>query len=391
VYRLEELKEDLMSLKTLDVGCSGLTDNWLLQDCATVLERLEEPTRIAHWLAVKNGALNWYETSVGAIQIESLCALIEQIVFCDKLLVMAKWTEAWSGKSPQLQTLFGCELVDEFDESEECIADLKQGYVEQLCRNPAVREEHYLAAEGWERGEPRYSGQLIAGSTGYLAQATIQNLAYTPHPVRARFLKTAMYDIEPAANPRRVLNELVNTQRTRLTKRIGWNCSVTTLSCVLPSIALLCLRESSPQSLPIMTALQMRDSNEFRRLRQTLHEIQLAISRDDTSTVTVLSKMTNMLERAISEIQRVLGTRPLGERDGFAEVPVFQGLSIKVPDELRGPLVAPRHTAAMFRLIATAVTDLRGVLRKSLGIDDPRVIHDLIDFSRDHGRQVKGP
>lgn len=375
-------------MNTLDSSIDGLTDNWLLQSCAEILEGTDNSNDLAHWAIVENQKLKWFETCADAIRVESLCALIEQIVFCDKLIVMSGWTNTWEDKSPQLQTLLGCQLVKEFDPSDDEASALSKHYLTQLCTVPAVAQEHELADAAWQRNEPIYSGQFIAGSTGYLAQSNLNNYSYTPHPVRARFLRSAMYrDENLYSNSRYVLNFWVDKSRTKLVNRIGPASSVTTLICRLSSIALLCLRESKT-TLPLITALQLRDSDEFRRLRQTLHEMQLAIAREDEVGVKKYNKLVHLLEKAISEVERSLKSRALGDQDGIAEISVYKSLPVKIPSWMRVPLIAPRHTTAMYRLVATAQLDLREVLKSSLGIDNPRVVQDLIEFSQDHGHPI---
>jgi hypothetical protein len=69
--------------------------------------------------------------------------------------------------------------------------------------------------------------------------------------------------------------------------------------------------------------------------------------------------------------------RQLGDQDGFSEITVWQSLKVRVPDALRRPVIAPRHTVVMGRLISTAMTDLRHVLDRSLGISDPAIVENL--------------
>jgi hypothetical protein len=358
-----------------------ITDNWLLQTSAEILERLVDPSTRAEWIEVDGaGVLRTREITLGTMQVLCLASLLEQIVFCDTMHVMNEWSASWAGRSRQLAALLDSSIIREFDPDGTDLRDRALHYQKALCRSPLIAKAAEVAELVFQAGQGSFAGQVLNGTAPYLAQADTYGFLYCPHPVRARFLEQVLYRRPRVADPRERLNTIVNTARVKLAERLGQDQAVTTLTSRTSSIAMLCLRESSQQSSPILTALQMREADEFKRLRRTFGEMQAAIDRGDDRGVRTYLRHVKSLEDALHEVERRLRLRHLDARDGLSEINVWKGLPIRVPDALRRPVIAPRHTTAINRLVTTAATDLGRVLEQSLGIRDPQVVEDLNSF-----------
>lgn len=363
-------------MSQLNTSLSIISDNWLLQNAAEIINGYDENEIEAHWVDVgKHGELTTNSVPRASIQFECLVSLIEQIVFCDRLEVMGNWTHAWDSMSPEFGLLLQSGLVREFVISEEDNESYVSPYVRLLSANPNVAAAYDFGVETLKNNMPNFIGQVVNGIMPYLGYANMTNSVYTPHPVRHRFiqrtLNKASYDISSYAMLK--LNERIDLARIRYSKMVGPGCESSSITCRFPSIAIHCLLESPRGISPIKTALQMRESSEFKSLRITIHEFQKAVTTVGASE----SKYIRAIEAAIQEVERKLCIRNLTEADGFSEITTFQSLPIKIPDALRAPVIAPKHTTALFKLISTGKVKLRQLLKDSLGISDPAVVEGL--------------
>ena len=364
-------------------GSTTLTDNWLLQNAAELLARSGDPGAPAEWVDIApDGSLQRIPFCAGAVQTMCLMSLIEQVVFCDSLLVLKDWVDAWRGEAPQIDKLLNSGIVSNLDDALVDVSERSAVYRQTICRSKRLLEESRRAEIVFKRGEPDFAGQVLNGTAPYLAYSDALMHAYTPHPIRARMLERTLYRISPYFSARQRLEELVNGTRIKLHRRIGHDAIATTLTTSLPSIALLCLQESSEDSSPIDTALEMRDSAEFRSLRSALHEMQLALAGENAHGTEVYLDHVHALERAIREVERQLHLRELDEKDGIAEIDAWRGIKMKVPDFARRPLIAPRHTTAIYRLVVSGGPGAAAILEKSLCLGDPRVNADILEFTR---------
>jgi len=362
-------------------GSVTLTDNWLLQNAMEMLEQTVDPSSEAEWLDIsEDGSLLHRPISAGAIHTMCVVSLLEQIVFCDSLHVMTEWMDAWAGESKQVDALIRNKIVSGFRFADVNTDERTENYRRTLCRSDSLRKITDEADEVFKAGSSHFVGQAFNGTAPYLAQADLTGYAYAPHPVRARILEKTLYKVSPAFSPRQKLEEIVNTSRIKLQKRIGIDSVVTSLATRMPSIALMCLSNSSPTSPPIETAIQLRDSTEFRSLRSSLHEMQKALAEDYTKTANVYLDQVHALESAVREVERRLKLRELDNGDGVAEIDVWRGVKARVPSWLRRPVFPPRHTTAVYRLVTAKSTDIRRLLDRSLGVTDPRIVEDLLNF-----------
>jgi|WetSurMetagenome_2_1015567.scaffolds.fasta_scaffold25751_3 hypothetical protein len=362
-------------------GTQILTDNWLLQDSAQLLERTSDPNSNMLWMELNSkGNIQFNPITKGAIQLLCLTSLIEQIIIYDSMRVMNFWNLTWEPKSSQLKVLVKEGMIHYFDNQNDNFNKQLIEYQKIINGIPALTAASQYGESSFKKGNRSYLGQIINGTLPYITQADINNYIYSPHPVRARFLNQVFYKPNDSINPQQKLNEIINTSRVKLCKRIGIDSSVTTLNSKISSFALLCLRESSQQSLPIQTALEIRNLEEFRRLRNHLFDMQTSIANNNEESIKKYLSQIELLETAINEVERKLKLRELGDRDGFSELTIWRSLKVKIPDALRRPLIMPRYTTALNRLVLTAGTDIRRVLKKSLGIANPQIIEDLISF-----------
>lgn len=366
----------------LATGSITLTDNWLLQNVAELLEQSIDPGSEAEWLDIaSNGTLIHRPISAGAVHTMCLVSLLEQIVFCDSLLVMNEWIDAWAGESQQIDRLLKNDIVVGLESSDTDLESRSRQYRHIICRSDALTNESNRAEEIFRNGESDFVGQVLNGTAPYLVHSDSLGYAYSPHPVRARILERTLYRISPFLSARQRLEEIVNNARVKLHHRIGYDSIATILATRLPSIALLCLQESSQNSPPIETALQIRESSEFGRLRSALHEMQVALASESTNGTEVYLEHSRALEAALREVERRLRLRELDSEDGIAEINVWRGIKARVPELLRQPVITPRHTTAIYRMVLSSGPSTTRILNKAVGIGDPRIVKDILEFT----------
>lgn len=357
-----------------------ISDNWLLQCAGEIIVGDIDSPSDSNWISVsQSGELLHHNIPRASIQFECLISLLEQIIFCDQLHVMDGWTHSWSNLIPEFEPLLSSSIISEFKFELGESNKTSSPFLSRLQDNPHIAKAYEKGVKTLKEGVANFDGQVVNGVIPYLDYAAETDFVYAPHPVRARFLERVLHkaSYESGYYSLAKLNTLVDSSRIKYSKYVGINGELSSLVCKTSSAALLCLLESSKGQSPIKTALQMRDSSEFRSLRKTLHEFQKAISSREADEL----KHIDMLESAVNEVERRLKIRSLDNEDGFSELNTFFSLPVKVPNFLRRPLITPKHTTAVKKLVLTGKVNMRQLLKGSLGITDPKVVEGLVKLA----------
>lgn len=365
---------------------STLTDNWLLQIVAENWTRAVDPSGDSTVMDVgADGALAFVQAPAGALQLLAVSDLLEQLVFADSILVLAGWLDPWRGRSTELDLLLSARIIREFSSDHELLRDNHGRYLDSVCSLRSVAEEHQASMEAWQRGVPRWSGQVINGTAHYLAIAEATNRSYWPHPARARFLRRTLYG-NPAARAPLVasLENMVSESRVRLQRALGHEMSVLKLSYALPSVAVLCFAEAREDVTPFHVAMQLREDPAFRALRDSLNSASLHIATDIRGATKAIRELADALEY----VERQLHLKP--QQSGTIDVqfntflggPVV-GLPLPVPSFMKKPIVQPQHTGVLTRLILAGAVPVPELLRRQFGLGNARVLRALELLTRD--------
>jgi hypothetical protein len=342
-----------------------VTDNWLIQDAATVLTQADDPLKRIKCVDVIDGALTTRDTIQGAVGILCLAELLEQIVLSSEIGVLDNWSEAWRGVRG-FQPILTQNIVQLHDIAEDDAR--KSQYLDELMQNTSLVEG--LVEETW------YATIVTNGSARYLALAEFIGRPYVPHPLRARFLARTIW--RPTAAASDVVDTIINRARVKLHSIARPTSKLTQLVCSMPSFALLCLKESSVAGKsPLDVALELRQESAVIAFREDLSDVETALKTDDASA---LGDLVVQFETAVLEVERKLRLRRHDEAvDGPATVNVVD-LPIKVPSFLHRPVAIPKHTGIVRRLVTTGMYDLGEIIARSLGIRSAPLLAALAEL-----------
>lgn len=354
----------------------SLTDNWLIQVAAEFLDGSVDPLRPATWIRNDDSKKSVVAepTTIGALQVLSLVALLEQIVMCDEINVLEGWTSAWRGKVPSLDGLQDCGFIKEIGATDGDLRTVQEQYAAQLCVKDYVRTAFMRAAEQFAAGTPAFDGQVLNGSVPYLALSDYHKLAYCPHPVRDRYLQNELYLNGWSQSVLQKYETLHQGPRVSLVKKQTNDRSVLTVASRMSSIGLFCIMNAGGRANAIKTAYTLRNDREFQNLRASLFELRQAIDSRDAAQATALSRT---LELAVADASKRLRIIPLGEEDGHSTINIFD-LPVKIPDWLRRPISRPKHSSISYRLLAVhCARTLEQVLAQDYGIKSKQVVRDM--------------
>lgn len=346
-----------------------ITDNWLVKDAALAISGRMNPRKPARLVSVVDGRFQETPTTRGALCVLSLVALLEQVVLCDEIGVMQRYTSTWR-RHGTFDGLLSSNVIVPLTRQPPHSAKGAR-YLSELLEHQGVREEYDRHPESW------YSQIITTGVADYLALADEKERPYCPHPIRQRFLADTLWYRAWPTRAVNTLHRVVDSPRMRLYASSGGNTALASLTCMLPAVAILCLREASNQTSPISVALQLREETALKRLRLELSELEASL-RIETPSQLVSCVMA--LEAAAAEVERSLHLRVTNDASSPRTIAVY-GLPLAVPKALQRPVVRPKHTGIMSRLVATSTLDLDEILGRSIGLRDRAVINSLRDVA----------
>lgn len=361
-------------------GVRALTDNWLLQHVAEIVTCSKDPRVAASVLALRNAeTLEVHTVPLGALQIASLCSLLELVVLAGHVYVMQGWTDAWRGRASSLDLLLDAGVIRELDPDADAVSQAHEDYNRQFCEFPAIQREHLAATDAWVRGEPVFPGQLINGTAAYLALARTTGYAYWPHPARAIMLAGTLYDYRRRPNPLfSKLDEVVRTTRIKYCQAIGTHYKLAQLAYSVPSMAIACLFGAQDASGAIQAAVQLRESADVRALRTLLNRA----SAETIEASTGLEEAAKVLDDAVARVEKELGIRKAEHSEVALEWNLLEGgVSVTGPlkliRQIAESVVAPKHTAILSRLVRTGRLSAEDLVHRALGIRDRSIIDGL--------------
>ncbi len=351
-----------------------MIDNWTLQEVEDLLtngldslmvgELVVDEDRTSHSFSPKHAAL---------IQIDALLSLLGNIVFFDKLLVDARFTDTWQvdcGHLAPLEAIAAVQPTD-FSSLSPSLGEVTESLLAELCVTPSLKLalDHIQTEWRKDKSEPDpHLSALVWGGAGQLARSHLASTLYSGHPSRQRLIRlTRMFSKTSAVSH---LEAFLQTQRATMFRYRGEQLSGTRGHFSLPPIPVQVIEEADSIHDLIPIAVRLRDQNV--ELREWLAGFQRAIDRENES-----KQMT--YERTLADIARGVASKYRDDKSGSMGVSINVGfLKFEVPrklsDFVRGSvgvratvsslLLSPRGENALEKLLS-----MLGEGRSQLGRD----------------------
>ena len=377
---------------TINPGTNILSDNWSFQVIADFLSFKCDPSMEWGWIATnQNGVFNGTIKS-GVFQIECLVSLLEQILFTNRIYVMKGWIPLWYKKGTDLDLLYNESqngIVTYLPNPNKQIENEREIWVNDILPNEKIKEKFSLGMEKYRNGGEDFWSQVLNGIAEYLAFSSSNNLTYSPHPTRSGYLKSTVWGIPngqkyPTSGINK-FNQIIDNKRVSLGNNIGYDNILTKLNTKIPSAALLCIADSSPTSSPISVALQMRNNDEIKNLRQILHHLTIAIGKTENGITSALEEVNyyvNAFETASQEAENILKIPvSLGgeNKPGYIDLEYLNYEKYKGESIIKGTDII-KHTGIISRLINTGSNHTRKILETKLKIRDSIVYNQLMNW-----------
>ncbi len=270
-----------------------LVDNWTLQETADILKYGLNDSRTRFFSAPN---FNPSEVPLSAIQIDSLFNTLLDVVLRDKLIVDSRYTPAWIGKNKALDFFEKKGIIEpqEFILGEDFFS-FRDSILEGLHLSEELITKHYENIEYWHSyGENKFNAisLVVGGSAGYLTRSNVLDTAYSPHPIRSKFLETTPLFKKTVTAPD-IVNSFIEDERHNLIRQVFENQEFLTSRLFMSPIILEIIESSNSTDDLLDTAFQMRD--RYSKFRKHLSKFQKAIDDGDI-------KGTRELKRMLDEI-----------------------------------------------------------------------------------------
>ena len=374
-----------MSNSIVPAGSVILNDNWALQCIAGLLKGEDDPSE--DWTLVLASPSGPYEGKIkaGVFQIECLVTLLEQLMFAEKIYVFDGWQKHWLGKTGELDLLYSennDNIICPVKYNTEDVAKTKPKWLRYLLRLPGISELYKNGMEKFRKDESDYWSQVINGVADYITMCQLLDCTYSPHPARTGFLKSTIWNVPTGfdwpTQGIRNLHTLIDRKRLKIMEKLGFDNSTIKLASYFPSSALLCLAESNNSLSPIQVALQLRNNDEIKELRNTLHQLTLAmISNNMLQTL----EIANLFEFALNKAcQKLSIPKSLGGSDHEENImlDIFNVATLKTAENSEIVMKDISHSGIITRLVNTSALFVPKILQKTLKIDDSQVYEQLI-------------
>lgn len=281
---------------------SLLIDNWLLQDAGAFLNGSLSSKSVAD-IEINNDPSKhmWQVLPKAVVQVESVLALLSEIVLRERLLVDSGWVHAWEGKTA-IEALVDSKVLlpTDFTDSAAVLPSIRSSMVNEICITDSMRAIQQKNEQAWVRSQKvvdGFSSQMFWGTAGYLARADILQIPYSGHPLRRNLLlRTAL--AQKATNAGYSLHKWIDSSRIKLSQQSLPSDMHNVVLFLLPPVAVEIIESCDSIDKLILTALQFRE--EFQPLRRWISLYQMAISERDPQ---ILIKHQRDLQAVATEIE----------------------------------------------------------------------------------------
>jgi hypothetical protein len=266
-----------------------LIDNWTLQETAHILNHGLTTSRSKIYTGHK---LAPSAVPLAAIQIDSLFNILLDLILRDKLVVDGQWTKTWLGENEILDLIHrkGCIESYEF-ELDDNFYDSRDYILESIKLDKGVVKKHHDNVEYWKKhtkNKHEVVSVVVSGTAGYLTRANILSSVYSPHPIRANFLKsTPLHKTKPNAHD--VTMQFIERERLKLIRKTYGDDAYTVSKLILSPLIIEIIESSSSVDDLFITAFQMRAS--YRKFRKHLSSFQKAMDEGDLKKIQAYGNM----------------------------------------------------------------------------------------------------
>ena len=378
-----------MTDSNIYTGTNTLTDNWLFQSIADFLSGKSDPSD--NWGWISSDALGVYDGSVkaGAIYIDSLTTLLEQILFANNIYLLEEWIPSWYSQNTELNKIYSPNqesIIKTISLKDINIQSQKDSWLKSILITNKLREKYLEGMEMYERGENNFWSQVINGIADYISISSVHNFAYSPHPVRKRFLKSNIWYVpngqEYPFPGIRTFNNLINRKKISLSTTRGSDSLLTNLNVKIPSGALFCIQESSNTLSPISIALQLRNETEIKSIRIMIHELSMAMVKRNIGDKSNDIELINLLEDDIEKASVLLKGRKTNVNGKSYESQIIKTFNYERYSNQgiihKGNTL--EHSGFLMDLIDTGSIQVRQMLENKLNIKDHLVFNHLLDW-----------
>jgi predicted RNA-binding protein YlqC (UPF0109 family) len=374
----------------LFTGTNTLTDNWLLQSVAEFLAGTVDPSMNWGWVSSDEKGVYYGQIKAGALQINCLTSILEQILFANNIFVMKEWVPVWYSLNTDLNLLYTNDeksIIKELSVADQNIEKTKERWLNNILHTKKLQEKYIEGMKLYMAGKNSFWSQVINGVADYISLASSYNVAYAPHAARAGFLKSTLWytstEQDYPTQGIRTFNNLINRKRMSISEVRGFDSTLINLNVKIPSGSLLCIQKSSETHSPIKIALQLRNDPAIKVVRTMLHELSTEIAKKNSGEISNEIELINYLEEDIEKASDLLKIpRSIGGNDKCGNQILRQ---YNYEKYLNGGIIHKdntiSHSGILMDLIDTGSLQTRNVLEKKLKIDDHQIIKQLIDWN----------
>lgn len=295
-----------------------LSDNWTLQDVATLLSSGLDNTTTASIIKIDRDRdrFAYGEVSGAAVLMESLFSFLHDLILRDQIVVDEHFIDTWLGRAAALDALRDSAVIRPFPFRHDFskVLDVRPEFERRLCVTSDLRNAHAenVRAREQEQSEPHaFLSQTLWGGAGMIARGFVYEEPYTPHPIRRRlFADTGFYATETAALGRGQavdrFESFIADKRAALVQQKYGDRELNSLALSLSPVVTRVIRESSSSSDLISTALSIRE--EYAELREWIRLFQAELGNPTTPK----SRFESLLASVSNYIDSQHGIRPDG-------------------------------------------------------------------------------
>lgn len=277
-----------------------LLDNWTLQDAGELLaDGLGDGSTREMVFTKDKKSYRLGKIAVDVVRFESLCQILNAIVFAEELYVDAKFADAWKGLKSIEQMDSARFLVKKpFLDLEEEWVPAREFIADKLCSNSRLRREHEANKEAFAangKSKHNFLAQVLWGGAGMLARADYFGLPYVPHPTRAKLFNEGGIVSSPRVAAKK-LDQFITSERVKIHKKID---GLIAHVCI-PPVVIYIIHEAKDADDIVGAAIRMR--NQYKALREWLGVLQLALNKGDLKGLVALEKEFDSVRKNLDSV-----------------------------------------------------------------------------------------
>ena len=271
-----------------------LIDNWTLQEIAFLLkEGVDDETadKIIYGSRKKSKTI---KVPHSAIKLESFFKLLTEIITSEQLIVDIEFQHVWKKDVKPLDFLHEKELISTINfEKSEYFVNFRESLVENFNLPKDLEKKHKAIVAYWnkhQKSKDDFLSPLIWGTAGNITRGSINDLSYSPHPIRAAFLQCTPFSNKKLVASEEVIN-IIKQKRVEVIKRAYENSNFNIGMININPIIIEIIESSSSINNMVTVALQMR--KEYQKFRKFIAKYQTALNDGSIKELITLNDVIN--------------------------------------------------------------------------------------------------